>query len=130
MVIRSPSREWRWRRRRRGALATECVVALGLFALAAFPLTFAFLHEARYSRACYYRAATMEIVDGEMEILAAGEWRKFKPGIHAYPVPAAAATNLPAGEFLLSVEPSRLRLEWRPASGRTNDLIRREVELR
>jgi len=114
------------RARRRGALATECVAALGLFALAALPLSFAFLHEARYSRACYHRAASMEIVDGEMEILAAGEWRGFPPGVHAYPVTASSATNLPPGGFWQTVETNRLRLEWRPANGRTNHLVARE----
>jgi hypothetical protein len=105
------------------------VVALGIFALATFPLSFAFLHEARYSRACYHRAATMEIVDGEMEILAAGEWRGFGPGVHNYPVTASSSTNLPPGNFRLTIETNRLRLEWRPASGRTNDLIARERTL-
>lgn len=119
---------WFWRRkaRRRGALATECVVALGIFMLTAFPLSFAFLQEARYARACYHRAAVMEIVDGEMEILAAGEWRTFGPGTHRYPVTASSATNLPAGEFELLVGAKRLRLEWRPARGGTNGVVFRE----
>jgi len=124
MVLPPPNQTAR--ARQRGALATECVVALGLFALAALPLSIAFLHEARYSRACYHRAATTELVDGEMEILAAGEWRRFAPGVHRYPVTASAATNLPPGGFWLTVETNRLRLEWRPADGRTNHLIARE----
>jgi len=117
-------------RGQRGAFATECVVALGIFALAAMPLSLAFLREARYSRACYQRAATMEIVDGEMEILAAGEWRSFGPGTHPYPSLASAATNLPAGGFQLNVVPAgestQLRLAWAPAGSRTNGAVVRE----
>ena len=126
---RSMIRRWRGGLSCAGALVTECVVALGIFSLAVFPLTFAFLHEARYSRACYHRAAAMEIVDGEMEVLAAGEWRAFGPGVHVYPVTAAAATNLPTGGFHLTVGSNRLRLEWRPSGGRTNGSVRRERSL-
>jgi hypothetical protein len=109
---------------------TECVVALALFTIAVFPLTYGFVLEAKYSRACYHRAAAGEILDGELEILAAGEWRTLGPGTHPYPVSASAATNLPPGAFTLSIEPPRLRLEWRPASGRTNTWIVRERTLR
>ncbi len=122
--------------RQRGALVTECVVALGLFALAVGPLSLAFLGEARYSRACHHRAAVMEIVDGEMEILAAGEWRGYPPGAHRYPVKASAATNLPPGQFRLEVTGanvagiSRLRLAWMPANDRTNGWVLREREVR
>jgi len=112
-----------------GALATECVMALGMIAIATIPLLFAFMQEATYSRSCYYRAAAMEIVDGEMEILAAGEWKQFAVGQHDYPVTASSATNLPPGQFRLSVEPKRLRLEWRPIGGKTNNAIARERAL-
>lgn len=117
---------------RRGALATECIIALGLIALAVFPLSFAFLHEARYSRACYHRAAAMGVVDGEMEILAAGEWQSFPVGTQDYPVKAPAATNLPPGRFILTIEKlekTRLRLEWRPAGGKSGGPLLRERNL-
>ena len=117
------------RQRESGALSTECVLALGMLAVAVIPLLFAFMQEAAYSRACYYRAAAMEIVDGEMEILAAGEWKAFAPGQHDYPVKASSATNLPPGRFKLSVEAHRLRLEWRPTGSRTNNTVAREREL-
>jgi len=117
------------RLRQSGALATECVLALGLIAIATIPLLFAFMQEATYSRSCYYRAAAMEIVDGEMEILAAGEWKEFAVGQHDYPVTASSATNLPPGRFRLSVEPKRLRLEWRPTGGKTNNAVARERAL-
>jgi hypothetical protein len=100
-----------------------------MVAIAVIPLMFAFMQEANYSRACYHRAAAMEIVDGEMEVLAAGEWKSFSVGEHDYSVPASSATNLPPGGFHLSVEPHRVRLEWRPAGGRTNNVVARERTL-
>ena len=56
----------------------------------------------------------MEIVDGEMEVLLAGEWRMFAPGTREYPIRANAATNLCSGRFLLTVQSNQIRLEWRP----------------
>lgn len=119
----------RHRAKNEGLMMTESVVALGIIALAVFPLAFGFLHEAQYSRACYQRAVAMEIVDGEMEILAAGEWRTLGQGTHNYVVRAPAAAQLPPGQFRLLVDTQRLRLEWVPAHGGTNGIIRRERTL-
>ena len=54
----------------------------------------------------------MEIVDGEMEILAAGDWRNFPDGQQVYPVHAPAAATLPPGKFQLTKTGNHLRLEW------------------
>ncbi len=122
--------------RQRGVLSTECAVALGILAVAVIPMSLAFLHEARYSRACHQRAATMEIVDGEMEILAAGEWRSYASGSRDYPLTAATATNLPPGRLQLEISTAdalgrvSLRLAWEPASGRTNGRVVRERQVR
>ncbi len=95
-------------------LTTEMVIGMTIIATVMLPIAFAFHHEAATCRRAYYQAVAMEIVDGEMEILSAGEWRSFKPGTQNYPVRAVAATNLPPGKFTLEVGRERLRLEWRP----------------
>lgn len=100
--------------RRCGALLAELIVALALLTGALLPLAYSITSEKRLARDSYHRAVAMEIVDGEMEILAAGEWRVFSPGSHEYSVRAAAATNLPAGQFLLTITTNKVRLEWRP----------------
>ena len=92
----------------------ELLVAMALLLGVLFPLAYSFISERRLARAYYYRAVAMEIVDGEMEALAAGEWRSFGEGIHDYTVHANSLTNLPAGKFLLTVSSNRLRLEWTP----------------
>jgi hypothetical protein len=101
------------RRRERGALTTELVIAMALLVLAVCPLAYAFSQEVRLLRGSYWRSVVMEIVDGEAEILAAGEWRAFSEGQHAYTVRAGAATNLPPGRFQLTKTGKDLRLEWR-----------------
>ena len=55
----------------------------------------------------------MEIVDGEMEILQAGEWKTFPEGAQPYVTQAAARTNLPAGNLTLTKKEETLRLEWK-----------------
>lgn len=113
-----------------GSLLAEAVVALAILVAVMLPLAFAFLQETRLCRAAYFRAVAMEIVDGEMETLAAGEWREFQAGRQPYPVRAAAATNLPPGAFLLTLQPGRARLEWNPKAHGAGGLVVREVTLR
>jgi len=114
-------------RRRRGSISVELTVALGLLVAAVLPLSVSFLRDALALRGQYHRAVALEIVDGEMEILAAGEWRTFPPGRHAYPVKAGAATNLPPGTFTLTVTSNRLRLVWQPAARGQGGPVTREI---
>lgn len=114
-------------RRRRGSISVELTVALGLLVAAVLPLSVSFLRDALALRGQYHRAVALEIVDGEMEILAAGEWRAFPPGRHVYPVRAGAATNLPPGAFTLTVTSNRLRLVWQPAARGQGGPVAREI---
>ena len=123
MVISKPSRAWVGRavpcaphkRRQHGSLMVELLVALAILIGVLLPLAYSFVGERRLARAYYQRAVAMEIVDGEMEALLAGEWRAFSAGTHDYTAHAGAATNLPPGRFTLSVQPRKLRLRWQPA---------------
>lgn len=130
MVRRNPrgcgARRWRCA----GALMTELAVAMSLLLVALLPLSYSVVSERRLARALYQRAVAMELVDGEMEALAAGGWRAFAPGAHEYSVSAGAATNLPPGRFVLTVSGERLRLEWQPAVQRHGGPVVREVRLR
>lgn len=114
----------------RGMLMTDLVVAMMIFLIAVLPLGFSFWHEQRLVRANYYRAVAMEIVDGEMEILASGEWRALPAGRSLYPVNSPAATNLPAGEFVFSRNNALLRLEWTPQKHLGIGRVTREFSLK
>lgn len=117
------------RRRERGALMTECVVALAILATVMLPLSYSFLQESRLCRAYYHRAVALEIIDGEMEALVAGEWRSFGQGRQHYPMRAQAATNLPPGEFALTMTNGLARLEWSPAKHSSGGVVAREVKV-
>lgn len=105
----------------------EMLLALAVLAIALLPLAYGFLQEQKLARAGYYRAVAMEIVDGEMEILAAGEWKHFPSGTHRYAVRAESARNLPPGRFLLIVDAQRIRLEWQPHPINCGGPVVREV---
>jgi hypothetical protein len=112
-------------RRRRGALITEVVIAMGILTFAMLPLAFSFVREQKLTRAYFNRAIVMEIIDGEMEALMAGEWRAFTPGAQNYPVRAEAAKSLPPGKFVLTLAGDRVRLEWQPEkSGKGGPVVR------
>ncbi len=109
-----------------GFLNLELVVAIGILAAVLLPLGGAWYYETKMLRAYYRDTVAMEILDGEMEILAAGEWRAFTVGPHELKPIARAAKNLPPGKFLLTKEDKVIRLEWRPERGRK---MVREVKL-
>jgi hypothetical protein len=109
-------------------LMTELVMAMAIFVIAVLPLAYSFAQEQKLLRIYYNRAVAMEIVDGEIEALAAGEWHSFNEGVHEYAVRANSVTNLPPGKFLLTVSGKRIRLEWLPEGrGRGGKVIREAI---
>ena len=126
MVIRLPHAA---RSAQAGSLTADLIVALAILVIAALPMAFAFNQETQLVRAGYNTAVAMEIVDGEMEILKAGYWQSFPEGTGPYRVSAAAARNLPAGQFVLTREKQALRLEWKPARKGQGRPVMREVRL-
>lgn len=118
------------RRKQRAFLEADLTIALAIFALAILPLGFSFANEQKALRLDYYRAAANEIVDGEMEILAAGEWKNFPDGSHVYTVHSRAAKNLPPGHFELTKTGNHLRLEWTPDARKGVGVVVREITFR
>ncbi len=72
------------------------------------------MRERQVLRIEYCRAVANEIVDGEMEILAAGAGKNVPDGSQIYSVHADAASQLPPGHFQLTKNGNHLRLEWTP----------------
>lgn len=113
--------------RRRGMLTTDMIVAMGLLLVGLIPLSHSFFGEQKLCRVYYFRALASQIVDGEMEVLAAGEWRHALEGTHPYEVRSAAATNLPPGRFTLQRQGAQLRLEWAPERKNSGARVLREA---
>ncbi len=114
----------------RGALQADLLVAMAILAVAMLPLSAGFFAEQKALRSHYWRAVAMEIVDGEMEILVAGEWRALPEGMQPYPVKADASRNLPPGKFTFTRTGKTLRLEWTPEKGGSGGNVVREAVAR
>jgi hypothetical protein len=115
-------------RRDAGSLVMELIVAIAILVLAMFPLGYAFTQEHSLARRSYQRAVAMEIIDGEMEILLAGEWRSFPQGTQTYQLHAESAKNLPPGKATLTITGKHLRLGWTPESKSARGMVLREAD--
>ena len=111
----------------RGNMMIELIIAIGILTASLIPLSSSFQLEKRVCRVYYWRAVAMEIVDGEMEVLAAGAYHGFREGTREYRVTARAAKNLPPGQFVLSRHGKNLRLEWKPINARDGGPVIREA---
>lgn len=115
------------RQGQRAALMIELLVAVALLLGGLLPIAYGIASEKKLARASYQRAVAMEIVDGELEALIAGGMGRLTNGTWKYTVRAGAAVNLPPGAFFLTVNPNRLRLEWRPALKDNGGAVFREA---
>jgi hypothetical protein len=111
VIITQPSAFCR-RRAIRGMLEIDMIVAIAIFAIAVMPVGYSLTHERKALRVEYFRSVAVEIVDGEMEILAAGDAKNYPDGSQNYPVHSRAAGVLPLGHFQLTKTGNHLRLEW------------------
>ena len=111
-MMKSKSSKLLPRRRTGGFLEVDLLVGLAILTLAVVPLGYSFARERQVLKTEYCRSVANEIVDGEMEILAAGDWKNFPDGAQNYSVHANALASLPPGHFQLTKTGSHLRLEW------------------
>jgi hypothetical protein len=115
---------------RRGILEIDLAMAMIVLSLAILPLAFSFAKERDVLRLDYFRADADEVVDGEIEVLAAGDWKNFPDGTQVYTVHAQAAANLPTGHFELTKTGNHLRLEWMPDKRRGIGAVVREITVK
>lgn len=107
----------------------ELLVAMSILVGVMMPLAWSLASERRLARALYQRAVAMEIVDGELEVLLAGEWKTYGAGRHPYAVNSVSLTNLPQGEFWLTVQTNNVKLEWKPTVQHHGGAVAREGRL-
>ncbi len=126
-MVTPAARLFRARGREAAMLMTELMVAIAFLGIAILPLAFSFAREHQYLRGCYQRAVAMELVDGEMEMLVAGEWQRYANGRHVLTPTGSAAAHLPPGTLQLTVNEKRLRLEWQPTARNRGGGVFREA---
>ena len=130
MKTKLPQPFHRSRGARRGILMMDLVVAMAILSLAIVPLGFSFARERHLLKIEYCQSVANEIVDGEMEILAAGDWKNFPDGTQNYSVHARAAASLPPGHFELTKTGNHLRLAWTPDKRQGIGPVVREVTVK
>ncbi len=113
-----------------GFLEVDMLVGLAILSLAIVPVGFSFARERQVLKIEYVHSVANEIVDGEMEMLAAGDWKNYPDGVQNYSVHAGAATSLPPGHFQLTKTANHLRLEWSSNWKHSGTPVIREVTIR
>ncbi|HZV37034.1 MAG TPA: hypothetical protein VFB72_20830 [Verrucomicrobiae bacterium] len=103
---------------------------MAILVLAVIPLATTYPQEEKLLRSSYQRAVAMEIVDGEMEVLLAGEWHSYKDGKQSYTFHEQSATNLPPGRAELTVTGKHLRLDWVPEKKSSGGEVVREADIK
>ena len=126
----NPANNFRPPRRPRGFLEVDLMVGLAILTLAVVPLGYSFARERQVLKIEYCRSVANEIVDGEMEILVAGDGKNFPDGSQNYSVHANAAAKLPPGHFQLTKTGNHLRLEWNPDEKHGVGTVARETTLK
>jgi hypothetical protein len=116
--------------RRHAFLQIDLVVGLAILTVALVPLGYAFARERQVLRMEYYRSVINELVDGEMEALAAGAAKNLPDGTQNLIVHSRAAEKLPPGHFRLTKTGNHLRVEWTPDEKRGISIVSRETTLK
>jgi hypothetical protein len=118
------------KRSERGILMMDLMVGLAILTLAIVPLGYSFVRERQMLKIEYQRSVIVELVDGEMEILAAGAAGSLPEGVQNLPVESRAAEKLPAGQFQLTKTGNQLKLEWLPEEKCGLSAVIREATLK
>lgn len=111
-------------------LQLDVAVAITVLALVFIPLSVSSSGDLDLARRQYFEAVALQLIDGEMDVLLAGERRKYTPGEHQIKPVGEAVQNLPEGEFVLTVHDQKLTLAWVPNKRAKWGRVERVVELK
>ena len=111
-------------------LQLDVAIALTVLALVFIPLSVSSSGGLDLARRHYFEAVALQLIDGEMDVLLAGERRKYTTGEHRITPVGEAVQNLPEGEFVLTVHDQKLTLAWVPTKRAKWGRVERVVELK
>ena len=111
-------------------LQLDVAVAITVLALVFIPLSVSSSGDLDLARRHYFEAVALQLIDGEMDVLLAGERRKYTPGEHQIKPVGEAVQNLPEGEFVLTVHDQKLTLAWVPTKRAKWGRVERVMELK
>jgi len=114
----------------RAFLQLDVAVAITVLALVFIPLSISSSGDLDLARRHYFEAVALQLIDGEMDVLLAGEHRKYTPGEYGITPVGEAVQNLPEGKFVLTVQEQKLTLAWVPTKRAKWGRVERVVELK
>ena len=114
----------------RAFLQLDIAVAITVLALVFIPLSISSSGDLDLARRHYFEAVALQLIDGEMDVLLAGERRKHTTGEHRITPIGEAVQNLPEGEFVLTLHDQKLTLAWVPTKRAKWGRVERVVELK
>ena len=111
-------------------LQLDVAVAITVLALVFIPLSVSSSGDLDLARRQYFEAVALQLIDGEMDVLLAGERQKYTTGEHRITPVGEAVQNLPESEFVLTVHDQKLTLAWVPTKRAKWGRDERVVELK
>ena len=114
----------------RAFLQLDVAVAITVLALVFIPLSISSSGDLDLARRQYFEAVALQLIDGEMDVLLAGERRKDTLGEYGITPVGEAVQNLPEGKFVLTVKEKQLTLAWVPTKRAKWGRVERVVELK
>ena len=114
----------------RAFLQLDVAVAITVLALVFIPFSISSSGDLDLARRHYFEAVALQLIDGEMDVLLAGERRKYTIGEHRITPVGEAVQNLPEGEFVLTVHDQKLTLAWVPTKRAKWGRVERVVQLK
>ena len=111
-------------------LQLDVAVAITFLALVFIPLSISSSGDLDLARRHYFEAVALQLIDGEMDVLLAGERRKYTTGEHRITPVGEAVQKLPEGEFVLTVHDQKLTLAWVPTKRAKWGRVERVVQLK
>ena len=108
----------------------DVMVAIVILMLVFIPLTVTSSRKLDLARRHHVEAVVLQLIDGEIDVLLAGEHKKYNFGEHRITPAGEAAEDLPKGDFILTLKKKQLSLVWIPVKQAKWGRIDREVNLK
>jgi len=106
------------------------MVAIAILMLVFIPLTVTSSSKLDLARRHHVEAVVLQLIDGEIDVILAGEREKYNFGEHRITPAGEAAEDLPKGDFILTLKKNQLSLVWIPVKPAKWGRIERKVNLK
>ena len=108
----------------------DVVLGIALLLLVFIPFSVTSSGELDLARRQQFQAVALQMIDGEMDVLLAGERQKYAAGEHTITPPGEAVQSLPEGKFVLTVGEKELTLAWTAVKQAKWGRVERVVKLK